>query len=160
MVRFQISQVVARFATGIITQIVAGHRITSNDDPYLRLSDMITQAITEMGPPGGSPLDFFPIRENVDGIVHSQTRSMLYSPVLPSLVPWSTPCWCCQGLEIHNARAIRLSSVHREKAAGEQSLHCILSRFLSHRRKLGKLCRRSYLHNWNKQSKAKTTTKI
>ncbi|KAJ7813324.1 cytochrome P450 [Mycena leptocephala] len=51
----------SRFSTGIITQIVAGHRITSNDDPYLRLSDMITQAITEMGPPGGSPLDFFPI---------------------------------------------------------------------------------------------------
>ncbi|KAJ7302115.1 cytochrome P450 [Mycena albidolilacea] len=54
----------SRFATGIITQIVAGHRITSNDDPYLRLSDMIAQAITEMGPPGGSPLDFFPILQH------------------------------------------------------------------------------------------------
>ncbi|KAJ7791271.1 cytochrome P450 [Mycena leptocephala] len=40
----------SRFATGIITQIVAGHQILSNDDPYLRMSTC--------------PLDFFPILQH------------------------------------------------------------------------------------------------
>jgi hypothetical protein len=52
-----------RFATGIITQIVAGHQILSDDDPYLRMSHMVFEAMSKTGPPGGSPLDFFPIRE-------------------------------------------------------------------------------------------------
>ncbi|KAJ7822933.1 cytochrome P450 [Mycena leptocephala] len=54
----------SRFATGIITQIVAGHRITSNDDPYLRMSKMVLEAMSKTGPPGGSPLDFFPILQH------------------------------------------------------------------------------------------------
>ncbi|KAJ7858310.1 cytochrome P450 [Mycena leptocephala] len=54
----------SRFATGIITQIVAGHRIISNDDPYLRLSNMVVEAMSKTGPPGGSPLDFFPILQH------------------------------------------------------------------------------------------------
>ncbi|KAJ6559762.1 cytochrome P450 [Mycena capillaripes] len=53
-----------RFATGIITQIVAGHRITSNDDPYLRMSKMVVEALSKTGPPGSSPLDFFPILQH------------------------------------------------------------------------------------------------
>jgi hypothetical protein len=47
---------------------------------------MVAEAITEMGPPGGNSLDFFPIREDVDGIVHSQTRSMLY--IVQHFPPW------------------------------------------------------------------------
>ncbi|KAJ7926720.1 cytochrome P450 [Mycena leptocephala] len=54
----------SRFATGIITQIVAGHRINFNDDPYLRLSNMVLEAMSKTGPPGGSPLDFFPILQH------------------------------------------------------------------------------------------------
>ncbi|KAJ7881743.1 cytochrome P450 [Mycena olivaceomarginata] len=48
----------ARFATGIITQIVAGHRISSDDDPYLRMSNMIYESFKNVGTPGRSPLDF------------------------------------------------------------------------------------------------------
>ncbi|KAF7352076.1 Cytochrome P450 [Mycena venus] len=51
----------SRFATGIITQIVAGHRITSDADPYLHMSNMIYEAMSKTGPPGSSPLDFFPL---------------------------------------------------------------------------------------------------
>ncbi|KAJ7858819.1 cytochrome P450 [Mycena olivaceomarginata] len=53
-----------KFATGIITQIVAGHRITSNDDPYLQMSHMILEAAAEIGTPGSSPVDFFPILQH------------------------------------------------------------------------------------------------
>ncbi|KAJ7343716.1 cytochrome P450 [Mycena albidolilacea] len=57
-------KLMSRFATGIITQIVAGHRITSNDDPYLRMSKMVYEALAKTGPPGGSPLDFFPLLQH------------------------------------------------------------------------------------------------
>ncbi|KAF8180008.1 cytochrome P450 1A2 [Mycena galopus ATCC 62051] len=49
------------FATGIITRIVAGHRITSDDDPYLRTLNALNEAMAETGPPGCSFLDFFPL---------------------------------------------------------------------------------------------------
>ncbi|KAJ7761244.1 cytochrome P450 [Mycena maculata] len=57
-------KLMSRFATGIITQIVAGHRITSPDDPYLRMSDMILETLSKTGPPGNSPLDFFPVLQH------------------------------------------------------------------------------------------------
>ncbi|KAJ7882044.1 cytochrome P450 [Mycena olivaceomarginata] len=48
----------------IITQIVAGHRITSEDDPYLRMSDIVSKAMSKTGPPGGRPIDFFPLLQH------------------------------------------------------------------------------------------------
>ncbi|KAJ6505784.1 cytochrome P450 [Mycena vitilis] len=48
------------FAVGIISQIVAGHRITSSDDPYLRMTHMIREVAARAGIPGGSPVDFIP----------------------------------------------------------------------------------------------------
>ncbi|KAJ7463683.1 cytochrome P450 [Mycena latifolia] len=54
----------SRFATGVITQIVAGHQITSDDDYFLRTSQLIVEAMASTGPPGGSPLDFFPILQH------------------------------------------------------------------------------------------------
>ncbi|KAJ7648206.1 cytochrome P450 [Mycena polygramma] len=53
-----------RFATGVITQIVAGHRIVSDDDPYLRMSTMVLEAMSKTGTPGGSPLDYFPLLQH------------------------------------------------------------------------------------------------
>ncbi|KAJ6600942.1 cytochrome P450, partial [Mycena vulgaris] len=54
----------SRFATGVITQIVAGHRITSDDDSYLRMSKAVFETMSRTGPPGSSPLDFFPILQH------------------------------------------------------------------------------------------------
>ncbi|KAJ7897544.1 cytochrome P450 [Mycena olivaceomarginata] len=55
---------VSRFATGTITQIVAGHRITSEDDPYLRMSNIVYEGLAKTGPPGGSPIDLFPLLQH------------------------------------------------------------------------------------------------
>jgi hypothetical protein len=52
-----------RFATGVLTQISAGHRIISDDDQYLHMSQMIYESLGKTGAPGGSPLDFFPSRK-------------------------------------------------------------------------------------------------
>lgn len=53
-----------RFATGLITQIVAGHKIESDDDPYLRIAKAGLESMSRAGgAPGGSAVDFFPFRE-------------------------------------------------------------------------------------------------
>ncbi|KAF8188191.1 cytochrome P450 [Mycena galopus ATCC 62051] len=54
------SHIHRRFATSILVQVVAGHKIESNDDPYLELSKMVYQVFSITGPPGGTPIDFFP----------------------------------------------------------------------------------------------------
>ncbi|KAJ7865109.1 cytochrome P450 [Mycena olivaceomarginata] len=52
---------ISRFATGILTQIVAGHRIQSADDVYLRISGMAMESMARAGlAPGSTPIDFFP----------------------------------------------------------------------------------------------------
>ncbi|KAJ7617822.1 cytochrome P450 [Roridomyces roridus] len=51
---------IARMATAIITHIISGHRITTADDKYLRLSHEIQRSLSSTGPPSNSPLDFFP----------------------------------------------------------------------------------------------------
>ncbi|KAJ6493028.1 cytochrome P450 [Mycena sanguinolenta] len=52
--------VLSKFATSILVQVVAGHKIDSDDDPYLGLSKMVYQVFSVTGPPGGTPIDFFP----------------------------------------------------------------------------------------------------
>ncbi|KAF7336353.1 O-methylsterigmatocystin oxidoreductase [Mycena venus] len=61
----------SRFATGIITQIVAGHRIASDDDPYLRISKLIYETMAKTGPPGGTSLDLFPLRARLAGVARA-----------------------------------------------------------------------------------------
>ncbi|KAF7342921.1 O-methylsterigmatocystin oxidoreductase [Mycena sanguinolenta] len=56
----QYAKLMSRFIIGMISQIVAGHRITSDDDPYIRISQMINESVSKLGPPGSSPLDLFP----------------------------------------------------------------------------------------------------
>jgi hypothetical protein len=78
---------------------VAGHRITSNDDPYLHISHMIVEAMSKTGTPGGSPVDFFPIRERVNLFVGDDHQTIAHSPTLPFLVPRNKPHGCCEGLQ-------------------------------------------------------------
>ncbi|KAJ7239513.1 cytochrome P450 [Mycena rebaudengoi] len=51
---------ISKFSTRIIVQMVTGHQIVSFDDPYLHFSHMNNEAFAETGPPGGTPIDFFP----------------------------------------------------------------------------------------------------
>ncbi|KAJ6472441.1 cytochrome P450 [Mycena sanguinolenta] len=54
----------AKLMSSIIAQIVAGHRVTSDNDPYLRISEMVYECMSKTGPPGSSPLDFFPVLQH------------------------------------------------------------------------------------------------
>jgi hypothetical protein len=44
-------------------RLVYGHRITSEEDPYLAIAERVGHAISNIGSPGSTPVDFFPIRE-------------------------------------------------------------------------------------------------
>ncbi|KAJ7128462.1 cytochrome P450 [Mycena epipterygia] len=54
----------SRFTTGIITQIIAGHKIESGDDRYLRRAKMVTESFNCAGPPAGTAIDFFPFLQH------------------------------------------------------------------------------------------------
>lgn len=56
-----------RFSTAIIIRIAFGHQILSDDDPYLKMAETISYALSNSGPPGSTPVDFFPFRTYVHG---------------------------------------------------------------------------------------------
>ncbi|KAG6841262.1 hypothetical protein C0991_000402 [Blastosporella zonata] len=54
----------SRFATAIVIRLVCGHQITSDDDPYIRLAEEVGATAANSGPPGSTPVDFFPLLIN------------------------------------------------------------------------------------------------
>ncbi|KAF9459534.1 cytochrome P450 [Collybia nuda] len=48
-----------RFSISIIIRIVHGHQITSDDDPYVQITQAAAHIIRNAGPPGQTPIDFF-----------------------------------------------------------------------------------------------------
>ncbi|KAF9458175.1 cytochrome P450 [Collybia nuda] len=49
-----------RYATAIIIRIAFGHQITSDDDPYVTISQEAGHALSNAGSPGSTPIDYFP----------------------------------------------------------------------------------------------------
>ncbi|KAJ7484173.1 cytochrome P450 [Mycena latifolia] len=49
-----------RFSTGVISQIVAGHRICTDDDPYMQTTQALRESLGRAGIPGVTALDLFP----------------------------------------------------------------------------------------------------
>ncbi|KAG6836263.1 hypothetical protein H0H93_009664 [Arthromyces matolae] len=43
-----------------IMRLTYGHEITSNDDPYMDITDKVGHALGNVGPPGGTAIDLFP----------------------------------------------------------------------------------------------------
>ncbi|KAJ7627403.1 cytochrome P450 [Roridomyces roridus] len=54
------NKLVNRFSTGVISQIVAGHRICSDDDPYMQTTEALHASLGRSGVPGTTSLDYFP----------------------------------------------------------------------------------------------------
>ncbi|KAF7342910.1 Cytochrome P450 [Mycena sanguinolenta] len=101
----QYEKLMSRFSSGIITQIVAGHRITSDDDPYIQISNEIYDAFAKTGLPGSSPLDLFP----------------LCGATLSALVSRSGAYAFCESRSVCNPRAMGIPSAHGQGATGECS---------------------------------------
>src|ERR1700722_2752448 len=51
---------VSSLSTAIIMRVSYGHRVVSDDDEFLRLANDHDDAINNCGPPGSTPVDFFP----------------------------------------------------------------------------------------------------
>ncbi|KAG6887305.1 hypothetical protein C0995_016286 [Termitomyces sp. Mi166 len=49
------------YTTSIVIQIGYGHQIVSNDDPYLEIAEECCRIIKDLGTPGATPIDLFPI---------------------------------------------------------------------------------------------------
>ncbi|KAJ7714034.1 hypothetical protein B0H14DRAFT_2413581, partial [Mycena olivaceomarginata] len=64
----------ATFSTGVIAQIVAGHRISSDDDPYMRTTQALRESLGCSGVPGCTALDFFPFH------TFSEAVTLIYLP--------------------------------------------------------------------------------
>lgn len=52
-----------RFATSVITGILYGHQVVSEDDEYMKLMDHQSMIAVNLGQPGGALLDILPFRE-------------------------------------------------------------------------------------------------
>ncbi|KAF7341315.1 O-methylsterigmatocystin oxidoreductase [Mycena venus] len=50
----------ATFSTGVVAQIVAGHKISSDDDPYMRTTQALRESLGRSGVPGCTALDLLP----------------------------------------------------------------------------------------------------
>lgn len=53
----------SRFTAAVITEIVYGYEIKSNDDRYLKIAEEVASAVATTGSPGATLVDFFPFRE-------------------------------------------------------------------------------------------------
>ncbi|KAG6844691.1 hypothetical protein H0H87_004666 [Tephrocybe sp. NHM501043] len=52
---------ILRFSAAVIIDITYGHQVTESRDPYLQIADECCRLLNENGPPGATPVDFFPI---------------------------------------------------------------------------------------------------
>lgn len=50
-----------RFASAVILEIAYGHRVETDDDPYLQLTEDINQCVAGAGEPGMAAIDFIPL---------------------------------------------------------------------------------------------------
>ena|SRR5271170_5284098 len=51
---------ISSFSTAIIMRIAYGHRVVSDDDQFIRLTNERGYAVSNSGSPGSTPVDFFP----------------------------------------------------------------------------------------------------
>ena len=45
-------------------EITYGHRIVSDDDPYIEIAEGVNHISTQSGTPGMTPVDVIPLRES------------------------------------------------------------------------------------------------
>jgi hypothetical protein len=46
-------------------RVAYGHHLASDDDPYMKIMLDAGHALSNGGPPGSTPVDFFPFRERI-----------------------------------------------------------------------------------------------
>lgn len=57
-----------RYVTSIILQVAYGLQIKTDDDPFVKITLDAGYAIANGGPPGSTPIDFFPFRKRLSNM--------------------------------------------------------------------------------------------
>jgi hypothetical protein len=68
----------ARFVTTVIVHVVCGHQITSDEDPYLKIAENTSKALTVTGSPGGTIIELLPFREFVAVGIEMIERALIH----------------------------------------------------------------------------------
>lgn len=82
----------SRFATAVIMEITYGHRIETDDDPYLRLAKDVDRLLNGAGSAGASVVDFFPFRKLLLSLLASP-RNRLTESLVRHLPVWFPGAW-------------------------------------------------------------------
>lgn len=57
-------ELLIRYSAAIIIEIAYGHRILTDNDPYVKIAEDVCHASAHSGPPGGTPVDIFPFLQH------------------------------------------------------------------------------------------------
>lgn len=76
-----------RYTISVIMRIAYGHQILSDDDEFMPLVDNVAYAQNNGGPPGGTIVDYFPIRMSISPLLITYTHRHILSSTLPFVVP-------------------------------------------------------------------------
>ncbi|KAJ7747776.1 cytochrome P450 [Mycena metata] len=106
------SDFLSRFSTGVITRLTVGHEIVTDDDPYLKLTKAIYQALSRTGPPGNSPIDLFPFLRHFPSWFPGAYHARVARTCRPA---------------VRKLYEYPLQSVENERKAGEASPSFLLS---------------------------------
>ncbi|KAG5651044.1 hypothetical protein H0H81_010078 [Sphagnurus paluster] len=60
----KVNETDSRYSAAIIIEIAYGHRILTDNDPYVKIAEDVCHASAHSGPPGGTPVDIFPFRKS------------------------------------------------------------------------------------------------
>ena len=82
-----LTHVLDSFSTSIVSAIAYGYEVLSDDDPYLQLARGSGYALSHCGPPGGTPVDLFPICTSRSVLAVMCAHDSFYSAVPTILVP-------------------------------------------------------------------------
>jgi hypothetical protein len=96
---------ISRFSTTIIMRLVYGHQITSEEDPYLAIAERVGHAISNIGSPGSTPVDFFPIREYARYRIAELALIRYYSQTFSSMVSRCILCRICARQQICDTKS-------------------------------------------------------
>ncbi|KAJ7061169.1 cytochrome P450 monooxygenase [Mycena amicta] len=108
----QYESCLGRFATGIITQILVGHQIVSDEDDFLCISLMIQEAVSRSGPPGGTIIDLLPFLRYFPRWLPGMQPARMADQFRPIVV------------ELHD---LLLRTVRERRASGEASPSYVLT---------------------------------
>ena len=86
----EVAFVCDRAVAASVVMAAYGHKVTSNDDPYIHLVEKASRMTAASGSPGATPVDFVPARKSIVFLVISDVaENALYSATYTFLDAWS-----------------------------------------------------------------------